>query len=127
YMVNKCGSGVTVATYSDTFIDTVRSICDNVVKFVRHTSRLGDITDRSLAVKFGSHNVVHHTTSIANFEGTGFETSNGGRADDSNALLLCDVQYFTSALQVSSQLLSTRRWAFNLTLSGTPSAMIAMD
>lgn len=87
-VVDESGAGVTVTTNGNTLVDTVGGLRDDVVEFVGHTTGLGDVTDGTLAVELGGNNVVHHTTSVTNLEGTGLDTTNGSRSDDGDALLL---------------------------------------
>lgn len=97
-VVNEGGTGVTVTTNGDTLVDTVGVLGDDVVQLVGHTTGLGDVTDGTLAVQLGGNDVVHHTTSVTDLVGTGLDTTDGGRADDGDALLLSSNQDLTSSL-----------------------------
>lgn len=97
-VVNESGTGVTVTTDGHTLVDTVRVLGDDVVQFVGHTTRLGDVANGSLAVELGGNNVVHHTTSVTDLVSTRLDTTNGGRTNDGDALLLGSDQDFTSSL-----------------------------
>lgn len=99
HVVNEGGTGVTVTTDGDTLRDTVGHLLDDVVELVGHASRLGDVTNGAGAVELGGNNVVHHTTSVTDLEHTGLDTTDGGRADDGDTLLLGDVENLTSALE----------------------------
>ena len=87
-VVNEGGAGVTVTTNGNTLVDTVGVLRDNVVKLVGHTTGLGDVADGTLAVQLGGDDVVHHTTGVTDLVRTGLDTTDGGGADDRNALLL---------------------------------------
>ena len=90
-MVNEGGSGVTVTTNGNTLVHTIRRLGDNVVKLVGHATGLGDVANGALAVELGGNNVVHHTTGVTDLEAAGLDTTDGGRADDGDALLLGNV------------------------------------
>lgn len=94
-VVNESGTGVTVTTNGNTLVDTVGVLGDNVVQLVGHTAGLGDVANGTLAVQLGGNNVVHHTTSVTDLVGTGLDTTNGGRANDGDALLLGSDQDLT--------------------------------
>jgi len=125
HVVNKGGTWVPVTTNGDTLAYTVGVLADDVVELVGHTTRLGDVTDGTLAVELGSDNVVHHTTSVTDFESTWLDTTDSGWANNGDALLLGDMENLTSALRIVS-LLEFAAHGLRLTLSGTPSAMMAM-
>lgn len=97
-VVDEGGSGVSVTTNGHTLVDTVGVVGDNVVELVGHTTRLGDVTNGTLAVQLGGNNVVHHATSVTNLEAARLDTTNSGGANDGDALLLSLVGDLTSAL-----------------------------
>ena len=80
-------------------VNTIGRVGDDVVQLVGHTARLGDVSDRALAVQLGGDDVVHHATSVTNLEGSRLDASHGGRADDGDALLLRDVENLACALR----------------------------
>jgi hypothetical protein len=98
-MIDKGGTGVSITTDGNTLVNTVGVLGDNVVELVGHTTRLGDVTNGTLAVKLGGNNVVHHTTSVTNLEAARLDTTNGSGTDDGNTLLLSDVGDLTSSLE----------------------------
>ena len=95
-MVDECGSGITVAANSDTLVDTVGGLRDDVVEFVGHTTGFGDVSNGTGTVEFRGNNVVHHTTRVSNFEAAGLDASDGGGSNDGDTLLLCSDHDFTS-------------------------------
>lgn len=97
-MVDESGTRVTITTNGNTLVDTIGILRDNVVQFIGHTTGLGDVADRALTVELGSHNVVHHTTSVTNLESTRLDTSNGSGSNNGDALLLGSDENLTSAL-----------------------------
>jgi hypothetical protein len=97
-VVDESGTGVSVTANSNTLINTVGVTRNNVVELVGHTTRLGDVADGTLAVELGGDNVVHHTTSVTNLEAAGLDTTDGGGADDGDALLLGDMSDLASSL-----------------------------
>ena len=97
-VVNESGTRVTVTTDGHTLVNTIRVLRDDVVQFVGHTTRLGDVANGSLAVELGGNNVVHHTTSVTDLVSTRLNTTNGGRSNDGDALLLGSDHDFTSSL-----------------------------
>jgi len=97
HVVDEGRTRISVTTNGHTLVHTVGGIRDDVVQLVGHTTGLGDVTDGALAVELGSHNVVHHTASVANLERTRLDATHGGRADDRDALLLGHVQNLTGA------------------------------
>lgn len=97
-VVNEGGTGIPVTTNGNTLVDTVGGLGNDVVELVGHTTRLGDVGNGARAVELGGDNVVHHTTSVANLERTGLDTTDGGRADDGDALLLGNVENLTGTL-----------------------------
>lgn len=125
-MVDEGSTRVAVTADSNTLVDTVGVLRNDVVQLVGHTTGLGNVTDGTLAVELGGDNVVHHTTSVTNLVGTRLDTADGGRTDDGDALGTGSNEDFTSTLKLLAAFFvpfTTSR----LTLSGTPSAMMAMD
>src|SRR4051812_32177314 len=88
-MVDKCCAWVSVTTNSNTLVYTIGCVCDNVVKLVGHTSGFGDVSDGTLSVKLGCNNVVHHSTSVTDLERSWLDTTNSGRTNNCDTLLLC--------------------------------------
>ena len=97
-VIDEGGTGVTITTNGNTLEHTVGVLGDNVVQFIGHTTGLGDVADRTLAVQLGGDNVVHHTTSVADFERTRLDTANSGGTNNGDALLLGDDHNLTSTL-----------------------------
>ncbi|KAI6751769.1 hypothetical protein HG531_006465 [Fusarium graminearum] len=87
-MVDESGTGVSVTTNGNTLVNTIGVLGDDVVELVGHTTRLGDVTNGTLAVELGGNDVVHHTTSVTDLEAAGLDTTDGGGANDGNTLLL---------------------------------------
>ena len=87
-MVDKCGSWVSITTNSNTLIYAVGDLGQDIIQLVTHTPRLGDVTDGPLAVELRSNDVVHHTTSVTNLERARLNSTNSGRTDDGDTLLL---------------------------------------
>lgn len=127
-VVNEGGAGVPITTNGHTLVDTIRVVGNNVVELVGHATGLGNVADGTLAVELGSNNVVHHTTSVTNLEAAGLDATDGGRADNGDALLLGNVGDLTSTLEEAKPSVSRPIAAETKTLtrSGTPSAMMAM-
>jgi len=94
-VVNEGGTGVSVTTDSNTLVNTVGSVGNNVVKFVGHTTGLGYVGNRARSVELGSNNVVHHTTGVTDLEAARLNTTNGGRANNGDTLLLSLVKDLT--------------------------------
>jgi hypothetical protein len=97
-VVNEGGAGITVTTNGNTLVDTIGVVGNDVVQLVGHTSGLGDITDGTLAVELRGDDVVHHTSGVTDLEATGLDTTNGGGADDGDALLLGDMGNLSCSL-----------------------------
>lgn len=95
HVVDESGTGVPVATNGNTLVHTIGGLCNDVVELVGHTTRLGDVTNGTLAVKLGGNDVVHHATSVTNLVRTGLDATDGGRANDGDTLLLGDVENLT--------------------------------
>jgi hypothetical protein len=98
-MVDKSGTGVSVTTNGNTLVDTVGVLRDNVVELVGHTTRLGDITNGTLAVELGGNNVIHHATGVTDLEATGLDATDSGGSNNGNTLLLGNVGDLTSSLE----------------------------
>jgi hypothetical protein len=60
-MVNESRARVTITTDSDTLVGTVGDEREDVVKFIGHASRLGNISDGAWAIELRSDDVVHHS------------------------------------------------------------------
>lgn len=97
HVVDESGTGVPVTTNGDTLVHTVGGLGNDVVELVGHTTGLGDVTDGTLAVELGGDDVVHHATSVTDLVRTRLDTTDGGRANDGDALLLGNVEDLTSA------------------------------
>ena len=97
HVIDESGTGVPVATDSDTLVHTIGGLGNNVVELVGHTAGLGDVTDGTLAVELGGNDVVHHATSVTDLVSTGLDTTDSGRANDGDALLLGNVKNLTCA------------------------------
>lgn len=95
HVVNESGTGVPVATNGNTLVHTIGGLGNDVVELVGHATRLGDVTNGTLAVKLGGNDVVHHATSVTNLVSTGLDATDGGRANDGDTLLLGDVKDLT--------------------------------
>lgn len=102
HVVDEGGSGVAITTNGNTLVNTVGVGGNDVVEFVGHTTRLGDVTNGTLAVELGGDNVVHHTTSVTNLEAAGLDTTDSGGPNDGDTLLLGNVGNLTSALGTES-------------------------
>lgn len=98
HVVDEGGSGVSVSTNCHTLVHTIGGVADDVVELVGHTTRLGDVSDGTLAVELGRNNVVHHTTGVTDLERSGLDATNRGRANDGDALLLGDMKDFSRTL-----------------------------
>jgi hypothetical protein len=105
-MVDEGRSRVSIAANGHTFVDTIGNICDDVVKLVGHTTRLGDVCDGTRAVQLRSDDVVHHATSVTDLECTRLNSTNGGRANDGDTLLLGNMENFTGTLEIPVKLYS---------------------
>jgi len=97
-MIDKGGARVSVSTDCHALVHTIGGVTDNVVKLIGHTARLGDISDRALAVKLRGYDIVHHAAGISNFESARLDASDSSGADDGDALLLRNMEDFTSTL-----------------------------
>jgi hypothetical protein len=95
HVVDESGTGVPVATNGNTLVHTIGGLGNNVVELVGHTTRLGDVTNGTLAVELGGNDVVHHATSVTDLVSTRLDATNGGRANDGDALLLGNVKDLT--------------------------------
>jgi hypothetical protein len=95
HVVDESGTGVPVATDGNTLVHTIGGLGNDVVELVGHATRLGDVTDGTLAVELGGNDVVHHATSVTDLVSTGLDTTDRGRADDGDALLLGNVEDLT--------------------------------
>lgn len=91
-VVDEGGTGVPVATNGNTLEHTVGRVGDDVIELVGHAAGLGDVRDGTRAVELGGNNVVHHATRVADLERTGPDATDGGGADDGDALLLGNVE-----------------------------------
>lgn len=98
HVVDEGSSGISVTADGNTLVHTVGVLGDDVVELVGHATRLGDVANGTLAVELGGNDVVHHTTSVTDLEATGLDTTNGGRANDGDALLLGHMGDFSSSL-----------------------------
>lgn len=101
HVVDEGGTRVPVTTNGNTLVHTIGVVGNDVVELVGHTTRLGDVTNGTLAVKLGGDNVVHHTTSVTDLERTWLDTTDSGWANDGDALLLGDVENLTGTLHSS--------------------------
>ena len=81
-----------ITANSNTFVDAVGVVADNVVQLIRHTTRLRDIANGAFSVELGRNNVVHHPTSVADLKAAGLDTPNGSRTNDGDPLLLSNVE-----------------------------------
>lgn len=95
HVVDESGTGVPVTTNGNTLVHTIGGLGNDVVELVGHTTRLGDVADGTLAVELGGDDVVHHATSVTDLVRTGLDTTNSGRTNDGDALLLGDVEDLT--------------------------------
>lgn len=95
-VIDERGTGVSVSTNGDTFVNTVGGVRQDVVELVRHTTRLGDIADGSRSVQLAGDEVVHHTTGVSNPEASRFDSSDSRGADDDDTLADRQVQEFSS-------------------------------
>src|SRR5579871_4145369 len=98
-MINKGCAWISVTTNGNAFKNSIRGICNDVVQFVRHATRLRDVCDGARAVELGCNNVIHHTTGVANLERTRFDAANCSRANDGYTILLRNMQDLASALK----------------------------
>lgn len=98
HVVDEGGTGISVTTNGNTLVNTVGVLGDDVVELVGHATRLGDVTNRTLAVELGGDNVVHHATSVTDLEATRLDTTDSGGANDGNTLLLSDMGDLSSSL-----------------------------
>lgn len=67
-MVDESGAWITIPTNSHSFTDTIRMMCNDIVEFVRHSTRAGNISNTSRAVQLRVEDVVHHATSVSNLQ-----------------------------------------------------------
>jgi hypothetical protein len=95
HVVDESGTGVPVTTDGDTLVHTVGGLGNDVVELVGHTTRLGYVTNGTLAVELGGNDVVHHATSVTDLVSTGLDATNGGGANDGDTLLLGNVEDLT--------------------------------
>mmetsp|Transcript_2352 Transcript_2352/g.3694 ORF Transcript_2352/g.3694 Transcript_2352/m.3694 type:complete len:201 (+) Transcript_2352:1872-2474(+) len=95
-MIDKSGSWVSITSNSDTFVDTIRISADDIIQFVTHTTRLGNVCHGTWSVELGHDNVIEHTSGISDTETTWFDTTHGGWTNDSNALVVCLLVELTS-------------------------------
>ena len=97
HVVDESGTRVPVATDGDTLVHTVGGLGNDVVELVGHTAGLRNVTDGTLAVKLGGNDVVHHATSVTDLVSTRLDTTDSGRANDGDTLLLGNVEDLTCA------------------------------
>jgi hypothetical protein len=98
HMIDKGRARVSVSTDCHALVHAIGGVTDNVVELIGHTTRLGNISDRALAIKLRGYDVVHHAASISNLERTRLDASDGGGADNGDTLLLRNMKDFTSTL-----------------------------
>jgi len=95
HVVDESGTGVPVTTNGNTLVHTVGGLGNDVVELVGHTTRLGNVTNGTLAVELGGNDVVHHATSVTDLVRTRLDTADGGGTNDGDTLLLGDVEDLT--------------------------------
>jgi hypothetical protein len=95
HVVDESGTGVPVTTNGNTLVHTVGGLGNDVVELVGHTTRLGDVTNGTLAVKLGGNDVVHHATSVTDLVRTRLDATDGGGTNDGDTLLLGNVEDLT--------------------------------
>lgn len=81
-VVNERSTGVSITTDSNTLVNTVGSVGQDVVELVRHTTRLGNVSDGTGSVKLAGNQVVHHTTSVSDSETSRLDTTDSSGTDD---------------------------------------------
>jgi hypothetical protein len=97
-MIDEGRARISVSANCHALVHTIGRVTDNVIELIGHAARLGNVSDGALAIKLRGYNIVHHTTSVSDLESTGLDASNGGRANDSNTLLLRNMEDLASTL-----------------------------
>ena len=95
HVVDESRAGISVTANGHTLIHTVGSVGDDIVQLVRHAAGLGDVANGAVAVELGSHDVIHHATSVADLICTGLDATDCRRPNDCDALLLRYVEDLT--------------------------------
>ena len=85
-VVHESGPRISISSNGDSLINTIGMETDDVVQLIAHPSRSWNVRHTSRSIQFASNDIIKHATSVANFETTGFDTSDSGGSNDINAL-----------------------------------------
>merc|ERR1719502_1112033 len=68
HVINEARTWVSITADSNAIANAIRTSGNDVVEFVRHSSRLADIADRALSIQFAHRNVFNCSSCISNTE-----------------------------------------------------------
>jgi hypothetical protein len=87
-VVDEGGAWVPITTNGNTLVGTVGDEGEDVVQFVGHTTRLGNVTNGARAVELRRGDVIHHTSRVTNSEAARLNTTDSGGTNDEDTSLL---------------------------------------